>query len=334
MRRTGDTTSAPQQARRTLLAAGAGLAAMHALPVRAQAYPERPVKIVQGFAPGGNADTIARLIGAELQKTLGQPFVVEAMVGAGGAIASTAVARAKPDGYTLLLATGGHVVAAALKTSPSYRAAADYDAVSTITFFPFLVVVPADSKYASLAQVLAAARAAPGTIGFGSAGVGSTHHLAGELMGRMGKAPLMHVPYKGDSASLTGLLSGDVPMVIAPPTAAMPQIRAGKMRAIASTGPQRWPGLPEVPTVAEQGVAGYDVRSWAGLLAPAGTPRPVIDRLNADMLRALQEPEVRRRLADMGGEARGSTPEEFKAMIAAEVTKWGDLVTEANIPRE
>ncbi len=320
--------------RRTLLAAAAGLAALHALPARAQAFPDRPLKLVQGFAAGGNADTIARLVGAEIQKGLGQPVVVETMTGAGGAIASAAVARARPDGYSLLLATGGHVVAAAMMAKPTYRAAADFEAISTITFFPFLIVVAADAKYPDLASLLNAARAAPGTVSFGSAGVGSTHHLAGELLARQGKAPLLHVPYRGDSASLTGLLSGDVPMVIAPPTATLAQIRAGKLRAVATTGPQRWPMLPDVPTVAEQGVAGYDVRSWAGLLAPAGTPRPIVDRLNAETLKALQEPAVRQKLVDIGGEARGSTPDEMKAMIVAESEKWSRLVAEANIPRE
>lgn len=320
--------------RRTALAAAAGLAAAWALPARAQAFPDRPLKLVQGFAPGGNADTIARLVGAEMQKGLGQPVVVETVTGAGGAIASAAVARAKPDGHTLLLATAGHVVAAVMMARPTYRPAADYEAVSTITFFPFLIAVPTDSKYPTLAALLTAARAAPGTVGFGSAGVGSTHHLAGELLARMSGAPLMHVPYRGDSASLTGLLAGDVPAMIAPPTAVIGQIRAGKVRALATTGPQRWPGLPDVPTVAEQGVAGYDVRSWAGVLAPAGTPRPVVDRLNAEMQKALQEPAVRQRLVDIGGEARGSTPDEMKAMLVAESDKWTRLVAEASIPRE
>ncbi len=320
--------------RRSFLASAGALGAAAAWPARAQAYPDRPLKLVQGFAPGGNADTIARLVGAQMQQGLGQPIVVETMTGAGGAIASAAVARARPDGYTLLLATGGHVVAAAMMARPTYRAAADYEAISTITFFPFLLVVPADSKHAGLGSLLEAARAAPGTVGFGSAGVGSTHHLAGELLARMAKAPLLHVPYRGDSASLTGLLSGDVASVIAPATAVLGQLRAGKIRAIATTGPQRWPVLPDVPTVAEQGVPGYDVRSWAGLLAPAGTPRPIVERLNAEASKALQAPEIRQKLVDIGGEARGSTPDEMKAMIVAEEQKWSRLVAEARIPRE
>jgi len=319
--------------RRSVLAAAAALLGAQALPARAQSFPDQPVKLVQGFAAGGNADTIARLVGAEMQKGLGQPIVVETVTGAGGAIASSAVARAKPDGHTLLLATAGHIVAAAMAAKPSYRAVADYEPISTITFFPFLIVVKAESTHTGLASLLAAARAAPGTVGFGSAGVGSTHHLVGELLARQAAAPLLHVPYRGDSGSLTGLLAGDVASMIAPPTAVLGQIRSGRLRALATTGAQRWPGLPDVPTVAEQGVAGFGVSSWAGLLAPAGTPRPIVDRLNAETLKALQVPEVRQKLADIGGEARGSTPDEMRAMMTADTDRWTRLVAEANIPR-
>lgn len=300
----------------------------------AQAYPDRPIKIYQGFAPGGNADAIARAVGGEMAKTMGQPFVVEAQSGAGGTIAASTVARAKPDGYTLLLATGGHAVAGALYNSLPYRTVQDFDMVSTITFFPFLLVTTADARPATFPELLAAARANPGKIAYGTAGIGSTHHLAGELLASMSRTQLLHVPYRGDAASLSALLAGDVPFIIAPPTAVMANIKAGKLRAIATTGPQRWPGLPEVPTVAEQGVPGYDVRSWAGLMAPSGTPRPIVDRLNADVLRALQTPTVRARLEDIGGEARGSTPEEMKAMVAAETQKWAQVVADARIPKQ
>ena len=317
--------------RRLLLAAWA---ACVALPVSAQPYPDRAIKIYQGFAPGGNADAIARAIGVEMGKALGQPIVVEAQSGAGGTIASTTVARAKPDGYTLLLATGGHAVAGALYNTLPYKTVADFDMVSTVTYFPFLIVVNASSKFQNFREVVAAAQAAPGTVAYGSAGIGSTHHLAGELLARMAKAPMMHVPYRGDAAALTALLAGDVPFIIAPPTAVMSNIQAGKLRALATTGPQRWPGLPSVPTVAEQNVPGYDVRSWAGLMAPAGTPRPVIERLNAETAKALQAPAVRQRLEDMGGEARGSTPDEMKAMVARELDRWTQVVADAKIPKQ
>jgi tripartite-type tricarboxylate transporter receptor subunit TctC len=238
--------------RRELLALGAALGASAALPARAQAWPERPIKIYQGFAPGGNADAIARAVGVELGKTLGQPVVVESQAGAGGTIAAGSVARAKPDGYTLLLATGGHAVAGALYQHLPYKTVADFEAISTVTFFPFLVVVRADARYRGFGDLLEAARARPDAVSYGSAGIGSTHHLAGELLTKMAKVPMLHVPYRGDAAAVTALLSGDVPFIIAPPTAVMSNIQAGKLRALATTGPQRWPGLPNVPTVAER----------------------------------------------------------------------------------
>ena len=319
--------------RNLLIALGVGSLVM-ASHVGAPTYPERPIKILQGFAPGGNADAIARAVGQEMTKGLGQPMVVEAQAGAGGNIAATTVAKAKPDGYTLLLATGGHAVAGALYNNLAYRTVQDFEMVSTITYFPFLVVVPTNSKFGNLSALLAAAKANPEQISYGTAGIGSTHHLAGELLASMSKTQLLHVPYKGDSGSLTALLSGDIPMIIAPPTAVMANIKAGKLRAIAATGPQRWSVLPDVPTVSEQGVSGYDVRSWAGLMAPVGTPKAVIDRLNAEVQKALLSPAVKNRLEEMGGEARGSTPEEMKAMVASQTQKWIQVVTEAKIPKQ
>ncbi|ALK89897.1 tripartite tricarboxylate transporter substrate binding protein [Limnohabitans sp. 63ED37-2] len=299
----------------------------------AQAYPDRPIKIMQGFAPGGNADNIARTVGMEMSKGLGQNIVVEAQAGAGGTIAATTVAKSRPDGYTLLLATGGHAVAGALYNNLAYRTVQDFEMVSTITYFPFLVVVPANSKYPNLTALLAAARANPTELSYGTAGIGSTHHLAGELLASMSKTKLLHVPFRGDSASLTALLGGEIPMIIAPPTAVLANIKAGKLKAIATTGPQRWQGLPDVPTAAEQGVAGYDVQSWAGLMAPVGTPRPVVDRLNAELQKALLVPAVKARLEEMGGEVRGSTSDEMRTMVANQTQKWIQVVNEAKIPK-
>jgi tripartite-type tricarboxylate transporter receptor subunit TctC len=323
--------------RRHFLQVGTAVASPWLLPaVHAQstAYPDRPIRLLQGFAAGGNADAIARAIGNEITGPLGQPVVVEAQPGAGGTIAANTVARSRPDGHTLLLATGGHTAAGAIYKSLPYRTVEDFDMVSTITFFPFLLVALADARPATLAELLTQARAQPGKIAYGTAGIGSTHHLAGELLASMSRTQLMHVPYRGDAASLPAVLGGEIPFIIAPPTAVLSNIKAGRLRAIATTGPERWPGLPDVPTVAEQGVTGYDVRSWAGLMAPAGTPRPIIDRLNAEVIKALQLPSVRSRLEDMGGEARGSTPEEMKSMVAEQTQKWRKIVAEANIPQQ
>lgn len=319
--------------RRNILLAGVALAGSHAT-TWGQAYPDRSIKILQGFAPGGNADNIARVVSGEMAKALNQSFVVEAQTGAGGTIASAGIARAKPDGYSLLLATGGHAVAGALYNSLPYKTVADFEMISTITYFPFLIVTSADSKLRNFADLLAAAKKTSEGLSYGTAGIGSTHHLAGELLAKMGKVDLLHVPYRGDAASITAMLANDVSFIIAPPTAVLPNIKAGKLRALATTGMQRWVGLPDLPTVAEQGVSGYDVRSWAGLMAPAGTPRPIIDRLNQEVLKALQVSTVKTRLEEMGGEAKGSTPEEMKAMVASELQKWTQVVADAKIPKQ
>ncbi len=320
--------------RRTFLAASTLLVFAYASTGLAQNYPEKPVRIYQGFAAGGNADTIARLIGAELSKSLNQPFIVEGHTGAGGTIASTAVARANPDGYTLLLATGGHAVAGAIYAKPPYRAADDYAMISTATYFPFLIVTRADSPYQSLKDVLNEARTNPKGVSYGTAGVGTTHHLAGELLSKTAGVNLLHIPYRGDAASVTALLGGEIPFIIAPPTAVMPNITGGRLRALATTGGERWEGLPELPTVAEQGVDGYEVTSWAGFMAPAGTPPNVVETLNSAIQEALKVPEVRSRLVDMGGVVRGSTPTEMHNMVSAELAKWTQVVKDAGIPQQ
>jgi tripartite-type tricarboxylate transporter receptor subunit TctC len=300
----------------------------------AQNYPDKNIKIMQGFAPGGNADAIARAVGSEISKSVGQAVVVEAQAGAGGTIAATTVAKAKPDGYTLLLATGGHAVAGAIYNNLNYKTVQDFEMVSTITYFPFLIVINAENKIANFPALLSQAKANPGKIAYGTAGIGSTHHLAGELLASMAKADLLHVPYRGDAGSITALLAGDVPFIIAPPTAVLTNIKSGKLRALATTGPQRWPGLPELSTVADQGVGGYDVRSWAGLLAPVGTPKPIVDKLNAETLKALQVASVKSRLEEMGGEAKGSTPEEMRQMLSSELQRWTQVINEAKIPKQ
>lgn len=299
----------------------------------AQEWPTRPIKVLQGFAAGGNADAIARLVSAEMAKVLGQPMVVEAMAGAGGTLASAAVARAAPDGQTLLLATGGHAVASALYEKLPYQPVDSFQMVSTITFFPFILVTQPGAKQRTVADLVATAKSTAGGLAYGTAGVGSTHHLIGELLAKQTGASLLHVPFRGDAASVSALLGGEITFIIAPPTAVLGQLKAGKLRALAVTSPARWAGLPDVPTVAEQGVTGFDVRSWAGWMLPAGTPQPIVQRLNVETRKALQSPTVKARLEEMGGEARGSTPQEMAALVAAEVQKWSRVVVDAKLPR-
>jgi tripartite-type tricarboxylate transporter receptor subunit TctC len=299
---------------------------------QAQTYPQRPIKAVQGFAVGGNADTIARLVGGEMSKTLGQPVVVEAVTGAGGTLGSAAVARAAPDGYTILLATGGHAVAGALYEKPPYETVKGYEMISTITYFPFLIVVNANSSLRNFQDLVAAARSSEG-LAYGTAGVGTTHHLAGELLAKMGKLKLLHIPFRGDAASTTALLGNQVPFTIAPATAVEGNIRSGKLRALAVTGPTRWQAMPDVATVAEQGVPGYDVRSWAGWMAPAHTPAAIVNKLNEATRQALTSPQVQAQLRTMGGEAQASTPKEMATMVDREYNKWKQVVNEAGIPK-
>ena len=297
----------------------------------AQDYPTRAIRIVQGFAPGGNADTIARLLGNEMSKGLGQPVVVESKPGAGGNIAADTVAKAQPDGYTLLLAVGGHSVSGALYKSLSYRSVEDFEWLSTATVFPFLLVVRSDSTLQNVAGLVQAAKAKADAVSFGSAGTGSTQHLTGELLASVAGVKMLHIPYKGDAGSLAALLAGDINFVVTPATAALPLIKGGRIRPIAVTSGARWPGLPDTPTVKEGGLADFDVGSWAGLATTAGTPRPIVMRLHAEMQKALQVPEIRARREAFGGEVRGSTPEEMRARVTSEIARWSKVIRDAKI---
>ncbi|MEO8057814.1 MAG: tripartite tricarboxylate transporter substrate binding protein [Burkholderiales bacterium] len=301
----------------------------------AQAYPEHPVRVLHGFAAGGNADAVARLVATELQKQLGQPFVVEPKPGAGGTLAADAVAKAKPDGYTLLVATGGHAIAAVLYDKLPYDTLKAFQPVSALTTFPFLVTVNAGSRYNTLQDVLAAARAKPATLNYGSAGIGTGQHLTGALLAHRAGVTMTHVPYRGDSGSVTALLGGEVDFVLAPPTAVIQHIRAGKLRALAVSGSSRLASLPNVPTVAEQGVPNYEVRSWTAVLAPAGTPKAVVDRLNAALRTALADDTLRQKLEEAtGGDVRASTPDELQAVVESDVKRWQQLVRDASIRKE
>lgn len=314
---------------------GAALALALPLIASAQTYPDRPVRVLHGFAAGGNADVVARLVAAELAKGLGQPLVVEPKAGAGGTIAAATVASAKPDGYNLLLATGGHAIAGVLYDKLPYDTAKSFQPISALTSFPFLVVVNAASPYNNLGDLLKAAKAKPNPMTFGSAGVGTGQHMTGELLANRAGAAFTHVPYRGESASVTALLGNEVDFVVIAPTTALPQVKAGKLRAVATSGSARWSGLPEVRTVAEQGVPNFEVHSWTALLAPAGTPQPVVDRLNAQVVTALQDATLRGKLAEAtGGEVRASTPKELQTTIDNDLKRWAQLVKDAKIQKD
>jgi tripartite-type tricarboxylate transporter receptor subunit TctC len=314
---------------------GAALALALPLITSAQAYPDRPVKVLHGFAAGGNADAVARLVATELAKGLGQPLVVEPKAGAGGTIAAATVASAKPDGYNLLLATGGHAIAGVLYDKLPYDTAKSFQPISALTSFPFLVVVNAASPHNNLSDLLKAAKAKANPMTFGSAGIGTGQHMTGELLANRAGGALTHVPYRGESASVTALLGNEIDFIVIAPTTALPQVKAGKLRALGTSGNARWSGLPDVPTVAEQGVPNFEVRSWTALLAPAGTPQPVIDRLNAQVNTALQDATLRNKLAEAtGGDVHASTPKELQATIEGDLKRWAQLVKDAKIQKD
>jgi len=293
------------------------------------AYPERPIQLIHGFGAGGNADTVSRLVARHLQAALGQPVVVEIKSGAGGVVASSYVAKAEPDGYTLVMLTGGHTVSAAVNKSLPYDPVADFQPISTVTAFPFVVSVKADNPARTLADLLGTARAKPGTVSFSSVGVGSTQHLTGELLAATAGVQMLHVPYRGGAAPVQAVLAGDVDVLVDTATVAAPQLRAGTMRALAITSSKPWPLLPGVP-VADT-VPGFQVYSWLGIAAPVGTPGPVVDRLHAALAAMLLDPAFRKAVNDIGSEPSGSSPAQMRTMIESEITRWKKVVQQANI---
>lgn len=311
----------------------AAIAAMSVLagPAAAQDYPNRLIKIMQGFPPGGNVDLIARLVSSEMQKSLGQSIVVEAKVGMAGSLAAETVARSEPDGYTLLVLPSAHPAHGALSKNVRYKVIDDFQWISTASFYPFLISVKKDSRFQNLKQLLDEARKNPGALKYGSAGVGSILHTTVELLSNRTGTKFLHVPYRGEAPALTGILTGDVDFIAATTGPISARIRSGEFRALAVTGKTRWRDFPDVPTVEEQGVPDFEVISWSGLAGPAGLPRPIVDKLNAEVRRAIAVPDVKSKLEAMGGEVRASTPEEMKALVQRHYDLWRKLAQDANL---
>jgi tripartite-type tricarboxylate transporter receptor subunit TctC len=319
--------------RRKLLKRTFVLAALPSALTYAQAlqdYPARPIQLIHGFGAGGNADVVARLIGQRLQATLKQPVVIDIKSGAGGTIATNYVAKAKPDGYSLVMLTGAHTVSAALNKSLPYDPVKDFEFISTVSSFPFVVAVRADHPAKTLADLLAMARQTPGKLTFTSVGVGSTQHMVGELLGSAANVKLLHVPYRGGGAPVQAVLAGDVDILTDTLTVASPHIVSGRLRALAVTSAQAWPGIKGVPSVSAT-LPGFEVRSWLGLAAPVGTPEPIIRQLNADVQTALRDPELQKALGNLGSEAAPSSSADMRNMVEREVTRWRGVVKAAGI---
>ena len=289
-------------------------------------YPERPVRLIVPFAPGGGADLTSRLISQRLPDLLGRQVVVENRAGGASNIGSEAVARAAPDGYTLLLGSLSTSVNASLFPKLSFNVLKDFEPVSLLATVPLMVVVHPSFPAQSIADLIAAARARPGALNYASGGLGSANHVAGELFKSMAGVQITHVPYKGGGPALADLLGGHVGLLISTVTSTHDLVKSGRLRALATTGAKRSIVAPELPTVAEAGLPGYAVEAWYGVLAPAGTPRAIVERLSGDLARILQSAEGREALRAQGAEAVGNTPEEFARYLRAEVDKWAKMV--------
>lgn len=300
----------------------------------AQTYPSRVIRIVHGFAPGGAADTLSRIMADGLSKQLGQAVIVEAKPGAGGNIASEAVANSTPDGYTLGLITGGHAISGALYHSLQYQPVDSFEMTSTLVYYALVVAVRADYPAKTLGELIALAKEKPGSLSFGSVGFGSTHHLAGELLKNAAGIDMVHIPYRGDSQAIGALLAGDVPVIVGTSVLLAPQIESGTVRGLAVTSSTRSKLLPNVPSAAEAGLRDFDVRTWAGLIAPRGTPPEIVSRLNSAVQASLADPQIKARLETaVGGEVRGSTPAEMHDLLTREIRKWNAVIDAGKIPR-
>lgn len=307
-----------------LVALGASLAPLHA---GAQAYPTKPIRLVVPFPAGGGGDILARLVMTEVAKELRQPLVVENLAGAGGNIGSATAARAAADGYTLLYGTNGTLaINHTLYKSPGFDPLKDLDPVSRSTTLAAMVVVRPGLPAADMKELLGLLKSNPGKYTFGSAGNGTTSHLAGEILKSSAGLFVVHIPYRGGAPAMTDLIGGQIDMMIEVMPSAAPQVRGGRIRGLAVSTARRVDGFPDLPTVAESGVPGFDVSAWDAILAPAGTPKPIVQQLNAAIRKVLQGPELIKQLGARGAAPAPTSPEELGSFIGAEIQRWGAAV--------
>lgn len=303
-------------------------------PAAAQDFPSRPVKIVVSYAPGGSNDVVARVIAPELQKELGQSFVVENRAGASGTIGADMVAKSPPDGYTLFMGAGAHALAPSLFKKLPYDITKDFAPISLAATSTYVLVLNPSVPATTVPELIALLKSKPGQLNYASAGKGTPLHLAAELFKSKTGTDIVHVPYGGDTPALNDLLAGTVQLAFMSVASTAPQIRAGKLRALAVTGASRSDALPDLPTLGELGIAGYDVGTWWGLLAPAGTPDAVVARLNAAMRKAVALPQTKERFAPLGLDPRSDSPAEFAAFIKEEVARYAAVAKIAGIEPE
>jgi tripartite-type tricarboxylate transporter receptor subunit TctC len=310
-----------------LLAAGNAAAAT----APEASYPVRPIRVLVGFPPGGAADVTVRLIAPKLTEAWGQAIIVDNCLGAGGTTAAEIAAHAAPDGYTLLSIGSSHAASAGLFTKLNYDPANSYAPLGLVAQVPQVLLVYPSLPARNVAELVALAKASPGKLNIASGGSGSVSHLAGELFKSMTRVNIVHVPYKGAPFAMADLITGQVQLMFASLAAGMPQIKSGKLRALGVTSAKRSPAVPEIPTIGEAGVKGYEATGWTGLLAPAGTPQPIVRKVNAGIVAAAKMPDVVNALRSQGAEPETSTPQEFGTYLKSEIAKWTNVIKEAGI---
>jgi tripartite-type tricarboxylate transporter receptor subunit TctC len=305
-----------------------------AFAAQAQTYPTKPIRLVVTYPPGGGADVMARLISPKLGEFLGQPVVVENKPGATGQIAADFVAKSAPDGYTLMLDASSYVVNPSLFAKIPYDPLKVFAPITQLARFPNMVVVSPGFPANSVNELIAMAKAKPGSISFASSGNGSAQHLAAELFRLQAAVSIVHVPYRGGGQAMTDVMAGQIPLFFANMASGLPHVKSGRLKALASTGSHRSPNMPDLPTVAESGLPGYEAYEWNAVFAPAGTPPAIINRLYEDIAKVLAHGEVRERIAQLGGEIVASSPQDTDKYLRAQMTKWAKVVKDANVKVE
>ena len=327
--------------KRTFLHAGAAFAlavvALTAAPAFAQgvgSYPDRPIRIVVPYPPGGFNDTLARTLGAKLQAAWGQPVVVDNKPGGATVIGLDAAAKSAPDGYTLVILPFSFAVNPAIFAKLPYDSQKDFEPITLAATTANLLVVPANSPIQSMKELLAQAKAKPGSLNYASTGIGSSNHLSMELFKQMAGVSITHVPYKGSAPAVTDLIGGQVGVMFDNMSNVLPHVKSGKLRALAVTSPTRSALAPDVPTVPEAGLPGYEVGVWFGVAAPGGTPKPIVDKLNAEIVKILHMPDVQEKFVAQGVEPVGSTVEQFQAHLQVQRSMWAKVVKDAGVTPE
>ena len=310
------------------------IAGLVAQPALAQSWPTKPISLVVPFPPGGTTDVLARALGERLTLSLGQPVVVESKPGAGATIGADYVAKAKPDGYTLLMGAVHHTIASSVYKQLPYDFSKDLQPVTTVALVPNVLVVNASSPAKNVNELIAMAKAAPEKLAFGSNGNGTAQHLIGAQFQSLAEVQLLHVPYKGSGPLTTDLLGGQIAMSFDTVTPVLPHIKAGKLRALAVTTEARSSALPDVPTLNEAGLRGFNIGTWFGVLAPAATPKEIVERLNSEMVKIIRSPDFRKRMEEIGAEPIGNSQDQMGRQIRDETEKFAKLVKEANLKIE